>query len=123
MVFNSCYKSNIQERIPSIKFKLVSMSNKNYSFFSKKPTTNLTFSFDDINTYIPSFSTEFDTVEIMAKNFDNFKEFYFKLNFKSRIIDNTEKGEARVEFYDFNHENINFDSIKYINNILWLYCE
>lgn len=123
VVFISCYKSNKQERIPSIKFKLVSMSNKNYSFFSKKPTTNLTFSFDDINTYIPNFSTEYDTVEIMAKNLDNFKEYYFRLNFKSRIIDNTEKGEARVEFYDFNHENINFDSIKYINNILWLYCE
>lgn len=90
---------------------------------SKSPTANLTFSFYELNTYIPNFSTEYDTVEIMAKNYDNFKEYYFGLNFKSRVIDNTEKGEARVEFYDFNYQNINFDSIKYIDNVLWLYCE
>ncbi len=126
LLFLSCSKKDTTlSNPPDLLLIVKSRTNQTYSGYMNFPQYhNLTTNNYSSKNQFPAFFSAFsDSAEYTLENTVNRKEFYFSIKYSKTWVENEHSEFQYIKFSEFKFTNVNFDSIKFINNELWLYCE
>lgn len=130
-----CYKKPFYNTPTNIVFKVISKSSNRYlpkiAYPNFSSDVSLWDSYDEdtsylngFNTFKPRFSIKYDSMFYIINNTVTRKNYYFSLTYDGYTIsENYDEANVRIDFYGFKVYNKNCDSVKLINNEVWIYCE
>jgi hypothetical protein len=121
----SCYNKPFHQEPIDLLFRIKSTSNVDYQISEIYPNTprSKNLKLDSVNAYYPNFDVNYDSAFYVVKNTVNRRQFYFSLKYKYKVVEDLDKADVSVRFYDFLLRNLSLDSVNLVKDELWLFCE